>query len=306
MLEERTLILAGPGAATTAATGLPRIERIAWSRAGDASYRREGRHRVLRQAAIQITLAGRGTLTTTDGAPQRICRGQALLFIAGEDPVAYGLDPADAQAGTPWEFLYANLDGDAALRTVRTIIAAHGHVVPFPADCPSVRDLLAMLPAMDASASADLPPRRRARGVRWVESIRTLPPADNLRLAADVLATLLAGLPGDGHGAEATLAGQAMAWLRARLDAPASVAACARHVGVSREHLTRVFIRHAGLPPAAWLRRERLRHAETLLSVPTLPVATVARRCGFAGASHFIHAFRSQTGTTPERWRRGN
>jgi AraC family transcriptional regulator len=42
-----------------------------------------------------------------------------------------------------------------------------------------------------------------------------------------------------------------------------------------------------------------------LTEAPTLPVATVAARCGFATASHFVHAFRRARGTTPAVFRRG-
>jgi AraC-like DNA-binding protein len=56
---------------------------------------------------------------------------------------------------------------------------------------------------------------------------------------------------------------------------------------------------------ARWIRTARLERARTLLSRNTsVPVAVVARQCGFANASHFSQQFRESYGVPPQVWRR--
>ncbi len=57
------------------------------------------------------------------------------------------------------------------------------------------------------------------------------------------------------------------------------------------------------MPPARWLRRERIRLGERLLTTGST-VRTAAAACGFSGPGPFIAAFRSETGSTPGAIRR--
>jgi len=47
----------------------------------------------------------------------------------------------------------------------------------------------------------------------------------------------------------------------------------------------------------------RLARAATLLSQSDLPVAAIARACGFADPGHFSHRFRKTYGAPPGRYR---
>ncbi|MBA3685957.1 MAG: helix-turn-helix transcriptional regulator [Planctomycetes bacterium] len=276
MITSRTLLLsAGSGP-----IALPRVERVAWEHQ-DGDYRRDSAARTYAQAAVQITLRGQGALLSPGGAViAPLPRGTALCFVAQRQPVLYGVAPGSAE---PWEFVYANLDGEAALATVDQLVAGHGHVLPISADHAVVQALLGLLPA------AALSHRRISAAV-------------SARLACDLLAALVEGIEG-GDDPDRALVEDAMAFLSARIEAPVGIAQAAQRCGVSREHLTRVFTRSCGEAPATWLRRQRLRHAEILLRTSALPIAEIGRRCGFAGASHFVQAFRRHAGVTPARWR---
>jgi AraC family transcriptional regulator len=73
-------------------------------------------------------------------------------------------------------------------------------------------------------------------------------------------------------------------------------------LGVSREHLARLFRARVGEPPARWRRRLRLERAERRVLAGE-PIAAIARACGFATPAHFAAAFRARTGMTPTRFR---
>ncbi len=78
----------------------------------------------------------------------------------------------------------------------------------------------------------------------------------------------------------------------------------AREVGISAEHLVRLFRRDLGITPGAYLRRERLAQAVHLLTHTGLSVAEVAHRAGFATPHHLAASLRAATGQTPTELRR--
>lgn len=265
------------------AGGLPAVDRIIRETGLSQAYRHSGRGRDPGLATVQITLAGCGRLWPdgrTSGAGVALPPGRCLAFRYGQ-PVAYAVD---AQA-LRWEFLYINLHGTAALAMLGELTTRHGHALA----CDPAHPALVRL--------ADL---ARGPGIRH----RRLAPAASARIASDVLLALAEANPSAAASAQDALEA-ACAYLVRRISQPVDVADAARSVGISREHLTRLFRRRLGLAPASWLRRERLRQGELLVRSSALPLSAVARRCGFATASHFVHAFRRRYGTTPGRLRSG-
>ncbi len=81
-----------------------------------------------------------------------------------------------------------------------------------------------------------------------------------------------------------------------------SVADLVSASGLSRTALNALFRKHAGEPPGAFLRRERLRHAQALLRAGMKP-ADAAAAAGYRSSSSFHEHFASLAGTTPGAWR---
>jgi len=77
-----------------------------------------------------------------------------------------------------------------------------------------------------------------------------------------------------------------------------------RGCGASPRTIQRRFADETGLTFEAWRSRARHLHAVRLLG-EGIPIAEVARRCGYRSASAFTAAFRRTTGTTPGRQVRG-
>ncbi|NRF65406.1 AraC family transcriptional regulator [Aquincola sp. S2] len=78
----------------------------------------------------------------------------------------------------------------------------------------------------------------------------------------------------------------------------------AAQVGVSREHLHRLFRSALGLSPLAYARLARIARAKTLLGEGHA-AASVAADCGFADQAHFSRWFRRCFGVTPSRYLAG-
>jgi transcriptional regulator GlxA family with amidase domain len=87
------------------------------------------------------------------------------------------------------------------------------------------------------------------------------------------------------------------------LDADLTTPTLAARAGVSERHLTRLFVGDLGQPPGRYVRQTRTEAAAQLLATSSLPVARVARRCGFGSPETLRQAFLARYGTTPSRYR---
>ena len=77
-----------------------------------------------------------------------------------------------------------------------------------------------------------------------------------------------------------------------------------RSVAMSRRQLERGFRRLLGRTPAEEIRRLRIARARHLLASTDMPIAKVARACGFASAGYLSTAFRRTFGMSPLEFRR--
>ncbi|MGH8905194.1 MAG: GlxA family transcriptional regulator [Egibacteraceae bacterium] len=87
------------------------------------------------------------------------------------------------------------------------------------------------------------------------------------------------------------------------LDGDLSAATLAAGASVSERHLTRLFLQHLGQTPGRFVRQARTEAAAHLLASTSLPVASVATRCGFGSAETLRQAFVDRYGTPPARFR---
>lgn len=75
-------------------------------------------------------------------------------------------------------------------------------------------------------------------------------------------------------------------------------------LGVSKEHLVRVFHRQMGRTPGQYLTAVRLEAARQLLAHREYTLEVIASLCGFSGANYFCRVFKRETGMTPQVYRR--
>ena len=86
-------------------------------------------------------------------------------------------------------------------------------------------------------------------------------------------------------------------------DPELSVRRLAQELRCTPDHLSRLFRTECGVALNAFLREERLHHAQTLLADPSLNVSEIAWACGFRSPNYFIRRFRGAHGATPGRAR---
>lgn len=99
---------------------------------------------------------------------------------------------------------------------------------------------------------------------------------------------------------------EAIAWLESHYSENVRLERLVSYMGYSRSRLFELFKHETGLTPADWLSRYRIKRARKLLRSTSLPIAEIARACGYASAQYFNAAFKKQTGSTPSEWRKRN
>ena len=78
----------------------------------------------------------------------------------------------------------------------------------------------------------------------------------------------------------------------------------ARHVGIDRTYLYKLFCQEVGTSPQQYLISYRLSVAKQMLSSTSLRVSEIAYSCGFVDSTSFCHQFRGQFLMTPSQFRK--
>jgi AraC-like DNA-binding protein len=82
---------------------------------------------------------------------------------------------------------------------------------------------------------------------------------------------------------------------------PTSLEDVAKSTGVGLFHLIRLFRKHLGMTPHAYLTQIRITKSQRLLKLGT-PISQIALDVGFADQAHFTKRFKQLTGTTPAHY----
>ena len=89
-------------------------------------------------------------------------------------------------------------------------------------------------------------------------------------------------------------------------DPALDVDAIARHAGISRHHACEHFRKACGVSLMQYVTRQRVTHAQCLLSAGGAKILDVAFESGFGSASRFHQVFRAATGATPREYARNH
>ncbi|WP_397541336.1 helix-turn-helix domain-containing protein [Roseovarius salis] len=97
----------------------------------------------------------------------------------------------------------------------------------------------------------------------------------------------------------------AVEFMRDNLEEPVGTAAVARHIGLSRRQLERLFRRYITVTPAQFYLDLRVTRAHALLNETNMTVAEIAAATGFASSSQLSQRFRKRYGKSPSAYRKG-
>lgn len=165
-------------------------------------------------------------------------------------------------------------------------------------------------PAGPQTELAPMLPAGKEFGAAWesFEEALGVFPRQPLRAEVKVWDLLLAHaertqLQPSAEGALHPAVSQALKILETRMAGEVTVAGVAEEVGVSHNHLTRLFRQHLGKTVVAYLIERRLERAEHLLKRSTMPVKQIAAQVGIPDLQAFNKAVRAKFGASPREVR---
>ncbi len=224
---------------------------------------------------VSHLLQGSGRIQLGPDEPwQRWNAGQALLLDSDDPWPRYQYD--GEAPGLRQALIF---QGDQARALARQLRKRYGPVFSLANDHPA------------CAALADI--GRSARGVT-----RKIYPAMLPQQAHGLVQALLLAL---WDGCQARFGDdvvvRAMDVLRTESNLP--IAAVAKRLGCSPEHLSRRFAARIGQSPAHWRRAQQLDQVFPILVAGEMSNGEAARRCGYASVQGFLKAFRLRFGRTP-------
>lgn len=226
--------------------------------------------RIIGLHALCAVVSGRGRLRFGDERSFELATGDAWWLLP-DDAASYGAVP-----GTRWSHVSIVFGGPLADALAARLRRSGPRL---PGRAAAVRQAWSGLAPLHGTAGAA---------------------AAAQRLAA--VAALASQLAADGAAADPRL-GAALVRLADHGPGALDSAALARRVGLSPSQLRRLFARHCGCSPAAWLTRCRLQRASELLAQTAMPVQAVAAEAGFDDPFWFSRLFRRELGFSPRTWR---
>ena len=99
---------------------------------------------------------------------------------------------------------------------------------------------------------------------------------------------------------------EAVELMESNIEEPMSLDELARHVGISRRQMERIFQKHLNCVPTRYYLELRLRRARELLLRSPKSIVDVAFSCGFVSAPHFSKCYRDFFGKPPREERLHN
>lgn len=227
------------------------------------------------------TLQGEGMLTL-GSVEQRVGAGMGMFLLPDEAHAYRGV------GRSPWIVEWITFNGDG----VPPLIAGY----PFSAS--------GAFPYANGRAFSTLANRAYAEG-RFTDA------GAGYRASGLIYELLLAlrqfcGTQNAGAGEAGRLRlAPVLEWLEKHYREPVDLAGLAELVGISPQHLSRLFRTRFGMPPSEYLIRLRLAAAkDLLLSRPELRIAEIGEAVGYQDANYFSRVFRSREGGGPGRFRR--
>lgn len=261
---------------------LPQPRSLSLSEAYDARYRVAGATRDTDRgrSVFQYTLSGHGRLRVNDDVFD-LPKGSGLLCAVDDPNTEYFYPPLQSE---PWRFVFLTFHDRPGL--ARQINREVGHVFKINPDSSMIKRFL------DYGES----------GERVVE----LEAGQGARMVYDTLTTLIdaARVPSAENDANLKLIRRAHQLVDNRLFEPYNAGMLADELGVSQEHLTRVFRLETRSTPYELITNVKMRHACSMLRETSLSCRDIALKLGYRPGSNFARVFNRTMGVNPNEYRR--
>jgi AraC-like DNA-binding protein len=241
-------------------------------------YRFDNRNRSI-HCLFQYTLAGEGRFEDlAAGKTVTLTPGQGFL-VPFPSPTRYWLPE-----GRTWEFIYICFRGALSFEHCRNLNRQYGYLYNLPPTSRAV-ELLFEIYRMALGETGSDPFATSARLYGFLMEL--------YRNRQPVPAQFPEGIRQAKQHIDASAE-----------DANLGIETIAKVSGYSKYHFSRLFRKHVGVSPYAYLLHSRLRRALELVSTTVIPMKQIASITGFQDYPYFCNAFRKHFGRTPATVRR--
>lgn len=229
--------------------------------------------------SMHFILEGRGRYCV-GGKSYEIGPGQGFLITPGTKSIYI----ADRQK--PWKYIYVCFSGLDAENLVRKVGLGKEQVIfAFPLEEDLVRNIYAMHSAGKRNE------------------------ADGYDVTGYFLLVMSRLIRANLHNRELTTRPEqyvkkAQQYIEDNYPFRITVSDLAKHVGVERTYLYRIFMRQAGCSPQEYLAEFRLGKAAKMLRESAVSIGEICAVVGFQDVSYFYRVFAKKYGCTPKRYRK--
>ena len=259
----------------------PQLQVIIAERQTNPAYHYRGSLRSSEQNCLfKFTLAGEGRFQV---GRKKYCLPAGHGFLCEiNDPATSYYYPENGRV--PWEFVYLSFIGPAATAMTGAFVRRYGPVFRLPPDIGFISEIMAWR--------------------RHDQDEMRITPAEGARIIAGLFAALSQSkLSLDQSDAGFALVQETRQLIRKYLHQFCNVKFLAGQLGVSREHLSRVFKKQTAQTPYQYLQRQKMLEACRLLKETRLIQKEIAVRMGYRVPAHFTRAFTRIMRLTPSRFR---
>lgn len=205
--------------------------------------------------------------------------GSGFLCNLNDPNVNYYYPP---EAKEPWSFVYLCFQN--AGDWVRDMNASLGYIYTIPSDCAFLRQIERFC---------------QKENVNLVLSLDT--GVNLVTLLFSEICRAQEGTTTRSHGQH--LVHQAITTMQNRVESSDGASEIAARLGVSVEHLCRVFRSEMNISPLVFFQRQKLRHASALLREGQTPIKEIAQRLGISNVANFNRLFQRHMGIPPGKFR---
>lgn len=220
-------------------------------------------------------VSGKGILRTKNAA-HRVTQGQGFLLLPDQ------IISLQADAETPWEYLWVDFDGTEAARIAESMGFSDKKPLFAGDGDEGVKELL------DGLISLFQQDQNNKYGILAVfYSIASYLQQNN-----------------NEKSAEKEYVEKALDYIHHNFTCRIKIEDIARYVGLDRTYLFKLFVRDVGTAPQEYLIRYRLEHAARLLRETNLSTAQIADSCGFRDSPSFCKHFKARYNASPLGFRK--
>ncbi len=264
---------------TSKLSSLPYPRRIVSEIQVSPEYCIDRRKGVHHGCQISCTVGGEGIFRIKK-QEIRMKPGMAFVHCHGDKNNAYYYPPDGKE---PWRFIWMDFYSKSAESMVRALNREYGYIFNLPQDSGIIKKLQSY---------------KMFNG-----RVQVISPLEGATLFMDVITRLTNVEARKEESVASELIRLAHEYIYDHLEENINIQDIAGHLGISREHLARVFREKLRESPSDYLHRKKMARASNLLLDTNLTVSEIADKMGYSTSAAFIRTFKGLLHMTPGQFR---